>query len=86
MDLNSGFGQMGLAEEHKKKRTFSTSFGLFHFKVMPFGLCNSPRTLSRLLKDVLRGLQWDEFLLCMDDIIVPGSSFDECNLRLGHVF
>lgn len=57
MDLNSGFWQIGMAEEHKEKTAFSTSLGLFHFKVMPFGLCNSPSTLSRLLEDVLRGLQ-----------------------------
>lgn len=53
---------------------------------MPFGLCNSPSTLSRLLEDVLRGLQWEECLLYMDDIIVPGPSFTECLKRLEHIF
>lgn len=86
MDLNSGFWQIGMAEEHKEKTAFSTSLGLFHFKVMPFGLCNSPSTLSRLLEDVLRGLQWEECLLYMDDIIVPGPSFTECLKRLEHIF
>lgn len=86
MDLNSGFWQIGMAEEHKEKTAFSTSLGLFHFKVMPFGLCNSPSTLSRLLEDVLRGLQWEECLLYMDDIIVPGPSFTERLKRLEHIF
>ena len=86
MDLNSGFWQVGMAEEHKEKTAFSTSLGLFHFTVMPFGLCNSPSTLSRLLEDVLRGLQWEECLLYMDDIIVPGSSFEKTINRLQNVF
>lgn len=86
MDLNSGFWQVGMAEDHKEKTAFSTSLGLFHFKVMPFGLCNSPSTLSRLLEDVLRGLQWEECLLYMDDIIVPGSTFAEALQRLENIF
>jgi hypothetical protein len=39
MDLNSGFWQVRMADEHKKKTALSTSLGLFHFTVMPFGLC-----------------------------------------------
>jgi hypothetical protein len=38
-----------------------------------------------LLEDVLRGLQWEECLLYMDDIIVPGSLFDETFNRLQNV-
>lgn len=53
---------------------------------MPFGLCNSPSALSRLLEDVLRGLQWEECLLYMDDIIVPGSIFAEALQRLKNIF
>lgn len=34
-------------------------------------------TFLRLREDVLRGLQLEEFLLYLDDIIVPGSTFDQ---------
>jgi hypothetical protein len=37
------------------------------------------------MEDVLRG-QWEECILYMDDIIVPGASFQESLLRLEHVF
>jgi len=37
-------------------------------------------------EDVLRGLQWEECPLYMDDIIVPGASFQERLFRLEHVF
>lgn len=85
MDLHSGFWQIELHEPDREKTAFSTSQGLYQFVVMPFGATNSPSTFERLMEDVLRGLQWTECLLYMDDIIVPGSSFDECITRLEHV-
>jgi hypothetical protein len=38
------------------------------------------------MEDVLRGLQWEECLLYLDDIIVPGSSVEESLFRLEHIF
>ena len=86
MDLCSGFWQIEMHENDKSKTAFSTSHGLYHFRVMPFGLVNAPSTFQRLMEDVLRGLQWKESLLYMDDIITPGKSVDECLVRLEHVF
>lgn len=86
LDLNSGFWQIGMAPEDKEKTAFATSLGLYQFIVMPFGLTNSPSTFKRLMEDVLRGLQWEECLLYLDDIIVPGSTFDQTLERLKHVF
>lgn len=87
MDLCSGFWQIQMDEEDKLKTAFSTSSqGLFHFRVMPFGLVNAPPTFQRLMENVLRGIQWVESLLYMDDIITPGESVDQCLFRLEHVF
>lgn len=58
------------------EKTDSTSLGLYQFTVMPFGLTNPPSTFLRLREDVLRGLQLEECLLYLDDIIVPGSTFE----------
>lgn len=86
MDLCSGFWQIEMDEDDKAKTAFSTSMGLYEFKVMPFGLVNAPSTFQRLMEDVLRGLQWKESLLYMDDIITPGKTIDECLKRLENVF
>jgi hypothetical protein len=64
--------------------SLSTSLGLYQFTVTPFGLSGSPSTFQRLLQNVLRGLQWEECLLYMDDIIVPGATFEENLQRLKH--
>ena len=86
MDLNSGFWQIALDPSDKEKTGFCTSYGLYQFTVMPFGLANAPSTFERLMEDVLRGLHWNESLVYMDDIITPGVSVDQCLKRLENVF
>ena len=48
------------------------------------GQCSS--YLWELMESVLRGLQWEECLVYMDDIIVAGSSVEQCLQGLDHVF
>ncbi|MCG8047712.1 MAG: reverse transcriptase, partial [Candidatus Thiodiazotropha endolucinida] len=86
MDLNSGFWQVGLERSSRECSAFSTSLGLFHFTVMPFGLANSPSTFHRLMETVFRTLQWRELLIYMDDILSMSCSFDEGIERLGRIF
>lgn len=86
LDLNQGFFQVALHPDSREVTAFATSQGLYQFKVTPFGLVNSPSTFERLMEDVLRGLQWSECLLYIDDIIIPGANVEESLLRLEHVF
>ncbi|KAK3102361.1 hypothetical protein FSP39_010822 [Pinctada imbricata] len=86
MDLNTGFWQIGMADEDKEKTAFLTSMGLYQFTVMPFGLVNAPSTFERLMEDVLRGLQWQECLVYIDDIISISSDFEEGLQRLERIF
>ena len=75
LDLASGYWQVSLSQEARIKTAFATHSGLFQFKVMPFGLCNAPATLERLMDRVLQGLQWPRCLVYLDDIISFGSTF-----------
>lgn len=86
MDLNSGFWQILVEPDDQMKTAFTTSQGLYQFKVMPFGLVNAPSSFQRLMENVLRGIQWVESLLYMDDIITPGSTVQESLRRLENVF
>ena len=46
MDLASGYWQIAMSPEAKRKAAFVTNEGLFQFRVMPFGLCNAPATFE----------------------------------------
>uniref|UniRef100_A0A1X7TT34 Reverse transcriptase domain-containing protein n=1 Tax=Amphimedon queenslandica TaxID=400682 RepID=A0A1X7TT34_AMPQE len=46
LDLLSGYWQVEVAEQDRDKTAFCTCEALFHFNVMPFGLCNAPATFE----------------------------------------
>ena len=52
---------------------------------MPFGLTNAPGTFERLM-EVLKGLQYETYLVYLDDIIVKGRTFEEHLKNLNQVF
>jgi len=68
-DLASGFWQVRLDPESVPLTAFRTRFGLFEFKVMPFGLCNAPATFQRLMNDIIVPL--DGFaVVYLDDVLI----------------
>lgn len=82
IDLKSGYWQIQVDERDREKTAFVTPDGLYHFKVMPFGLCNAPATFERMMDSVLRGLKWKICMCYLDDVIVYSSNFDEHIRRL----
>ena len=86
IDLASGYWQMKVVEEDKEKTAFSTPFGLFQFRTMPFGLCNAPGTFQRLMEWVLAGLHWSTCLVYIDDIILFSRKVQEHFQNLTEVF
>lgn len=73
-------------ESDKEKTAFTTHAGLFQFKVLPFGLSNSPATFERFMEAVLSGLQWEKCLVYLDDIITFGATFEENLANLSIIF
>ena len=85
MDLASGYWQVAMSPEAKKKAAFVTNEGLFQFRVMPFGLCNAPATFERLMDRVLCGMRWSRCLVYLDDGISFGKTVPEAIGRLEEV-
>ena len=82
LDLASGFFQIPLDPETKHKSAFITPQGLYSFKVLPFGLHNSPSSFQMVLSEVLRGINWKFGLVYIDDILLFSESFEE---HLDHI-
>ena len=76
LDLASGYWQVEVDSRDREKTAFVTPFGLFQFRVMPFGLCNVPATFQRLMERVLAGLHWMTCLVYLDDISIFSRSVE----------
>ena len=53
---------------------------------MPFGLCNVPATLERLMDRVLGGMPWQSCLVYLDDVLVHDKTFSQAIANLDQVF
>ena len=85
LDLRSGFWQVTMDARDSDKTAFVTRRGQFRFKVLSFGLANSPSVFQRLMDLVLAGMTWETCLVYIDDVIVFSKTFDEHVVRLSAV-
>lgn len=76
IDLRSSYWQISVYEMEREKAEFVTLDGLYHFKIMPFGLCNAPATFERMMDFLLRGYKWSTYLCYLDNVIVFPPTFD----------
>lgn len=78
----SGYNQVPITQKHGPKTTFSTTFVLFQFNRVQFGLCNARGKFQTLIEAVFRAQHCQSLMLYLDDNIVFSSSVDE---YLSHV-
>ena len=83
--MDSAYWQVAIDGPDREKTAFVVHNGLYHFRTMSFGLCNSPSTFGRLMHRVLGSLQYEQCLMYLDDVIVYGRTFEEHCARLRNV-
>ena len=79
-DLIKGFWQVPQTDTAKEASAFATPNGLYQYKVMPFGMKNSPVTFQRLVNNVICGLDGCDAYI--DDLIVYSDSWSDHLLRI----
>ena len=74
-DLLKGYWQVPLTERAKEVSAFVTPHGLYQYKVMPFGMKNSPATFQRLMNQVISDLDYCECYI--DDVVIYSDTFEQ---------
>ena len=86
LDLRAGYWQIEVAPEDRQKTAFTTYRGHWEFKVVPFGLVNSPALFQRLMNIVLDGLHHKCAIAYIDDIVIFSRTLEEHYGHLREVF
>ena len=82
-DLLKGFWQVPQTERAKEVSAFATPNGLYQYRVMPFGMKNSPATFQRLVNNVICGLDGCDAYI---DIIIYSDSWSDHLQRIRKFF
>lgn len=83
LDLKDGFYQIQLTEESSKLCSFSTPFGTYKFKRLPFGINIAPEKFQKLNEKSFGDLEGTEIYI--DDILVWGKNLEEHDRNLEKV-
>lgn len=85
LDLSSGYYQVPIKDSDKTKTAFTTRHGQYQFNRMPFGLCGAPATFQKMMSLILKGQNWKECVVYLDDVLIFGKDLNEHNERLRKV-
>jgi len=77
LDLFSGFWQIEVKEEDRKKTAFTCEFGHYEFNRLPFGLCNAPASFQTTMNIALDDVLYHHAMVYLDDIIIFSHSIEE---------
>lgn len=77
LDLTSGFYQIPLHVNDRKKTAFTVENGHYEFLRMPMGLKGAPATFQRVMDNVLREFIGKSCMVYLDDVLVFSSSLQE---------
>ena len=84
IDLVHVYPQIPVDPKDVHKTVIITPFGLFDFRRMPFGLCNTAQTFQRFMDQVIHGL---DFIYCyIDNLMVASSSSEDHKQHLQQLF
>ncbi|EFA85602.1 hypothetical protein PPL_01385 [Heterostelium album PN500] len=78
IDLLQGYHQIRVHENDQSKTAFRTSFGVFQYTVLPFGLTNAPACFQRLMDSIFqRHVIAKKLLVYLDDLLIKTNIDDE---------
>jgi hypothetical protein len=85
LDGFSGYNQIKIAPQDQDKTTFTSPWGTFAYRVLPFGLCNAPITFQRAVVGIFSNMLNDSMGIFIDGFTPYGVSFHEALQNLEKV-
>ena len=82
LDMASGYHQIPMAEVDIEKTAFVTTYGLWKWEVLLFGLCTAPETYQKMVDHLIAGLKWKICVGYSVDIVVYSEDFEKHMDRL----
>lgn len=81
IDLQQGYHQVRIRDTDIPKTAFSTRYGHFEFRVLPFGLCNAPSTFQKLKTTILCDFIDQFVLVYLDDVLIYSKDATEAGAK-----
>jgi hypothetical protein len=86
IDLKGAFNQLRIKKGDEEKTTFTTKFGKFLYKVIPFGLKNAPGFFQAVMYKLFSHLIGNGMWIYLDDILVYEPDPDRHRKILEEIF
>ncbi|KAL0161744.1 hypothetical protein M9458_045469, partial [Cirrhinus mrigala] len=77
LDLRNAYNLIRIRKGDEWKTAFSTTSGHYEYRVMPFGLSNSPSIFQSFMNDVFRDMLDKGVIVYIDDILIYSNSMSE---------
>ena len=74
-DMLKGYWQVPLTQRAREISAFVTPFGLYQYKVMPFGKKNAPATFQRMVNKLVRDIDGCEGYI--DDVVIFSDNWSD---------
>jgi len=76
-ELVAGYHQIHIATANRQKMAFTTRFGLYKWRVLPFGRANAPSQLMHMINGIMKEMKRKFLVVYLHDIMIHSRTLAE---------